>query len=206
MSIFGWFHKKTPHTSLLPAGLFTSAYLLVATPLAYSRHNTEFLFYIAIVVVVGAIVAAVHRKVNFSHAALFMLSAWGFFHMIGGLVHVPATWVTENGSGVLYSWWIIPGYFKYDNFAHAYGFFVATWVTWECVKSMKGVTPSTGIFVLCWLAGMGLGALNEVIEFSAVLLIPNTNVGGYVNTGWDLVANMVGAGAAVIIAKATTRK
>ena len=32
-----------------------------------------------------------------------------------------------------------------------------------------------------------------MIEFTATLLLPNTNVGGYVNTGWDLVSNLVGA-------------
>jgi hypothetical protein len=31
-----------------------------------------------------------------------------------------------------------------------------------------------------------------VIEFIAVLTIEGTNVGGYENTGWDLVANLVG--------------
>jgi hypothetical protein len=47
---------------------------------------------------------------------------------------------------------------------------------------------------------MGLGALNEVIEFAVTLSVPETNVGGYINTGWDLVANSVGAvGAATII-------
>jgi hypothetical protein len=39
---------------------------------------------------------------------------------------------------------------------------------------------------------MGFGALNEVIEFIAVLTIPNTNVGGYIHTGWDLVFNLIG--------------
>lgn len=199
------FRRASPRTPLLPVSVFTAAYLLVAMPVAYARHNTEFLFYIAIVIVAAAVVVSLHRRANLSQAALFMLSAWGLFHMIGGLVHVPASWLTENGSGVLYSWWIVPGYFKYDNFAHSYGFFVATWVTWECVRSMKGVAPTTGIIVLCWLAGMGLGALNEVIEFTAVLTIPDTNVGGYVNTGWDLVANMVGAGVAALLAKATAR-
>ena len=41
--------------------------------------------------------------------------------------------------------------------------------------------------------GMGLGALNEVVEFVAVLTMPETNVGGYTNTGWDLVSNLAGA-------------
>jgi hypothetical protein len=40
---------------------------------------------------------------------------------------------------------------------------------------------------------MGLGALNEVVEFIAVLTLPETNVGGYINTGWDLVYNAIGA-------------
>ena len=45
--------------------------------------------------------------------------------------------------------------------------------------------------MLCAAAGSGFGALNEVVEFIAVLTIPETNVGGYENTGWDLVANLV---------------
>jgi hypothetical protein len=40
---------------------------------------------------------------------------------------------------------------------------------------------------------LGFGALNEVVEFAATLLVPETNVGGYVNTGWDMVSNLVGA-------------
>ena len=35
--------------------------------------------------------------------------------------------------------------------------------------------------------------MNEVIEFAATILVPETNVGGYMNTGWDLVANLAGA-------------
>ncbi len=47
---------------------------------------------------------------------------------------------------------------------------------------------------------MGLGALNEVVEFIASQTM-DTNVGGYVNTGGDLIANMFGSVfAAVLIA------
>ena len=53
--------------------------------------------------------------------------------------------------------------------------------------------------VLAAIGGMGLGALNELVEVVATLLIPETNVGGYMNTGWDLVANFVGATSAVVI-------
>jgi hypothetical protein len=40
---------------------------------------------------------------------------------------------------------------------------------------------------------MGFGAANEVVEFIASQMIAGTNVGGYINTGWDLVANSLGA-------------
>lgn len=39
--------------------------------------------------------------------------------------------------------------------------------------------------------------MNEVVEFAATRLM-DTNVGGYVNTGWDLVSNMIGATAVAV--------
>jgi hypothetical protein len=59
--------------------------------------------------------------------------------------------------------------------------------------------PTGGLIVLAAAGGMGLGALNEVIEFAATLLVPETNVGGYFNTGWDLVANTTGATFAAVV-------
>lgn len=64
--------------------------------------------------------------------------------------------------------------------------------------------PTFGMLTLCAAGGMGFGALNEVIEFIAVLTIPNTNVGGYENTGWDLVANLVGTILAGVIIRLST--
>ena len=46
---------------------------------------------------------------------------------------------------------------------------------------------------------MGFGALNEVVEFIASLTLPETNVRGYENTGWDLVFNLLGSLLAAII-------
>ena len=49
--------------------------------------------------------------------------------------------------------------------------------------------------------------LNEMIEFIATLTIPETNVGGYNNTGWDLVFNLIGCAlAAIIIRQGHTRE
>jgi uncharacterized membrane protein YjdF len=179
--------------TLRPVAIFTAAYLLLATPFALRQQNTEFLFYIGVVLLLSLLVVALHRRVRLSAGVLWALSLWGLLHMLGGLVRLPESWPTENNSGVLYSLWLIPGVLKYDNPVHAFGFAVATQVCWECLRTVPGIRPSFGILALCALAGMGLGSLNEIVEFAATLLIPNTNVGGYVNTGWDLVANALGA-------------
>ena len=62
------------------------------------------------------------------------------------------------------------------------------------------------MLVLCGAAALGFGALNEVVEFTATMTMPNTNVGGYVNTGFDLVANLVGVSVACIILRLSSQK
>ncbi len=93
---------------------------------------------------------------------------------------------------------MIPEWLKYDNVVHTFGFGITTWVCWQGLRAAflqrgHAVRPTLGLMVLVWAAGLGLGALNEVVEFFVTLTIPETNVGGYVNTGWDLVANLIGA-------------
>ena len=48
-------------------------------------------------------------------------------------------------------------------------------------------------------AALGLGALNEMIEFIATLAHHGAHAGGYWNTGWDLIANFSGATAAGLV-------
>lgn len=180
--------------TIRPVAAFTFSYLAVATFFAFRLQNWEFVFYIIVVLMMAAFVAALHRRVKLSAGALWGLSIWGLLHMMGGLVPVPDGWPVNGDKHVFYSWWIIPQYFKFDQFVHAYGFGIGTWVSWQTLhRLLPKSVPTFGVLVLCVLAGMGLGAVNEIIEFIATLLIPETNVGGYVNTGWDLVSNMVGA-------------
>jgi glycopeptide antibiotics resistance protein len=54
------------------------------------------------------------------------------------------------------------------------------------------------IYPILIIAGSGMGVLNEIVEFTAVLLVPDTGVGGYGNTLLDLIFNTLGATAAVI--------
>ena len=185
-----------------PVALFTILYLVGALMTAVQGSNYEFLLYIGVVVLMMGVVWVVHGRVALTSGALWCLSIWGLAHMAGGLVVVPESWPVMGTNRVLYSLWLVPDRLKYDHVVHAYGFGVTTWVCWQGLRAALGgrhqrVRPTPGLMLLCAAAGLGFGALNEVIEFAATLLVPETNVGGYLNTGWDLVANLFGATVAV---------
>ena len=175
------------------------------------QGNKEFIFYVVVMLVLIGAVTLVHRAVSLTSALLWALSIWGLLHMAGGLVPLPTGWPYNGDQAVLYSWWIIPQKLKYDQIVHAYGFGTTTWVCWHSLKSILKRTddlqlkPTFGLLVLSSAAGAGFGALNEVVEFIAVLTIPNTNVGGYENTGWDLVANLVGASTAALMIRTSSK-
>lgn len=187
---------------------FTATYMAAAVPWAMLVGNQEFLFYIVVMAILIVAVVAIHLRCGLSLGALWTLSIWGLLHMAGGLVPPPASWPIEGDIRVLYSWWIIPGRLKYDQVIHAFGYGVLTWVCWQSLRPLVGgehAKPTAGLMILCAAASTGFGALNEVIEFTATRLFTKTNVGGYENTGWDLVSNLVGAVIAVLLIKARTR-
>jgi hypothetical protein len=185
--------------------LVTGAYLLPAIVAAFWTRNGEFIFYSAVIVIQAALVIVANRHCGFSQPVLWGLCLWGLAHMVGGLVPVPESWPINGPIRVVYSWWIIPNRLKYDQVIHAYGFAVMTFVCWQGLAALvrdlqpgRSLRPNFGALLLCIAASTGFGALNEVIEFVATLLVPKTNVGGYVNTGWDLVSNLAGAITAAI--------
>lgn len=173
--------------------LFTIGYLLVAFLSSVSQGNWEFLFYASVVLILGYVVLLLDHTTKFTLGVLWCLSVWGLLHMMGGLWHVPTSWTIEPGSkAVLYSLWLIPNVLKYDQLVHAYGFGICMWMAYQWARTVYPVEPRLGILILCALASLGLGALNEVVEFAATKWLPDTNVGGYDNTLWDLIFNLIG--------------
>lgn len=174
-------------------GVFTLAYVLAFTVWFLSIGNYEFIVYIATMAILGWLVVRNLRKAAFPLSILWALSIWGFAHMAGGGIPV--------GDSVLYSWVILPLIdvgdtiiLKYDQVVHFYGFGVTAWLLWHLLaRHFPDARGTSTIYVYPALAAMGLGAVNEIIEFSAVLAVPETNVGGYYNTALDLVFNGAGA-------------
>jgi uncharacterized membrane protein YjdF len=188
-----------PPVRVAPVLIFTGVYVLAAIIGAIMAGNREFVLYIVVMAVLIPCIYLMHRKYPLTAPLLWAFSVWGLLHMAGGLVPIPGSWFKEGSHSVLYSWWIIPDRLKFDQAVHAWGFGITTWLCWhilrQALRSPDGspVRPTPGILILCMAAGMGFGALNEVIEFIATRMLPDTNVGDYVNTGWDLVSNLIGS-------------
>ncbi|MEQ8769418.1 MAG: DUF2238 domain-containing protein [Phycisphaerales bacterium] len=173
--------------------LFVAAYMLATGSLALWQGNSEFVIYAGSMVVFIIAVVLMHARFGFRTSTLWLLAIWGLLHMAGGTVPIPTHLAqTEASHTVLYSLRPWPDLPRYDQVVHAFGFFSATLACHDAIVAAAGrVRPS--LAVAAALMGMGLGAVNEVLEFVTTLVLPETNVGGYINTGWDLVSNTVGA-------------
>lgn len=188
--------------------IFTGVYLTAAWAAAVKMGSGEFMLYLAAAPFLVAGIAFLHVKITLPVSMLWGLSALGLLHCLGGLVTLPANFPTE-GKPYLYNLWIVSGKLKYDQAVHIYGNALATWLCWNLLRYTVAIVvkrdlkdiPARGVFlVLCFLAGVGVGALNELLEFGATRTVPgDTNVGGYVNTGWDLVANTLGGAITVFL-------
>ena len=186
--------------------LFTAFYLMVSLIVAIMTGCNEFILYLALTPFLMAGMVFTHIKIKLPLSLMWALSFLILFHCFGGLTWVPESWPTE-GKNLLYNLWLIPNKLKYDQVIHAYGNALATWLCWNLLRYSIAMSvkidikdiPARPIFLLiCFLAGVGVGALNETLEFGATQTVPgDTNVGGYVNTGWDMVANILGGGVTV---------
>jgi Predicted membrane protein (DUF2238) len=155
--------------------------------IAAARGDASALSYAVIMAVLFVAVATADRWVGFTTPLLWCLVAWAVLHMAGGLISTGTNRVLYNESLG------IPG-IHYDRLVHAFGFGTATVACWQALRRYPPApVPTVGLVVLAALAGMGLGALNETAEFLMTRLSNATGIGGYRNTGFDLISNTLGA-------------
>ncbi len=177
--------------------LFTAIYVAIFFGYFLLIGNYEFIWYVLTLVGLACLIAFTRKAAAFPPQILWALSIWGLVHMAGGGIKV--------GDGVLYNYIVLPltvngelTLLKFDQLVHFYGFAVTAWLLWHILYvNFPELRGTSTIYVYPALGSIGLGAINEMIEFSAVLLFPDTNVGGYYNTALDLVFNALGAATAM---------
>ena len=172
------------HRWLIAAAVAASV-VLFGVGIATGQRNLPVYF---VVMTLGAAgVVALHQRVGLSTVTLWGLMVFGIGHLAGGTVPV--------GDGILYQWWLLEGWLRYDNLQHAWGFGFVGLAAWEALRHRLAPRAEDVGFVaasIILLAATGFGALNEVIEFVLTLTLAEANVGGYDNTARDLVANLTG--------------
>jgi hypothetical protein len=183
--------------SQIPILIFTLIYLIIFSILFFKRKNYEFIMYVGVILFFFFVILLTNKKINYPNIVLGGLSFWGLLHMSGGGILI-------NGN-VLYKFILIPlsstyEILKYDQFVHIVGFGIATLVMYVLLepKIKKPIKKWTSISIIVIMAGLGVGAINEIIEFIAVVIMPETNVGGFMNMSLDLVSDLIGACLAMI--------
>ncbi|MEK6872324.1 MAG: DUF2238 domain-containing protein [Nanoarchaeota archaeon] len=179
--------------------IFTLLYTLFFGIYFFQRGNFEFLWYVGILILIIVLVVMLHKKYNFSNGILSAISLWGLLHMIGGMdingVRTYARIIYPIFSSEIAGTSI----FRYDQFMHFYVYLIVTCMLFYIIRSyIKKEMPRWMLSSLLVLMGIGIGAINEIVEFMPVLFLEATGVGDYFNTMWDIVFNALGAIVAVM--------
>lgn len=178
--------------------VFTILYTLGAGLYFSSIGNSEFLGYIAVIAVLIVLGGCVLTHQCVPTWLLALLSSIGLLHALGAALPV-------NGD-ILYNYVPFPlenptglTFIKMDQIVHAYASGVAAVLMYFFLRRDTKF-HWLGIAIFSILGSIGIGALNEVIEFTAKMTVPNTDVGGYYNTAVDLVVNTLGAVIGTVLA------
>jgi hypothetical protein len=170
---------------------FFTIYYVALLIYGFIQGNEQTPFYALFLAIAAFVVARLHARHGLSGFVLWGLCAWGFMHMMGGLI--------EFGSEVIYEHSLGPDQLRFDKFVHFFGFGFATLASYELLRVTFGRDePARSVAIVAFLIGIGIGGINETIEFGITLLPGESNVGGFSNTGWDLVANALGAATAAM--------
>ena len=180
---------KKEHIALL---LINVALVLGFGLLFLTRLNYEFIIYVGVIIFVLCLIGITIKRVDYTLGALVGLTVWSALHLAGGGVTI--------GEGRLYDVMLIRlsatyPIWRYDQLVHIWGFGAATLVAFSLLAGSlkKPVEHPVALAIVLVMAGLGMGALNEILEFVVSMCVPQSGVGGYMNTSLDLCADLIGA-------------
>lgn len=178
--------------NLRPPFLVSFFLATLLTLLTIVLQNYEFLIYAATVIVLAILIYRSDRYFAFEDLGLWLFNAWLAMHILGGLGSYRGVRIYD----VMLLELVGPPYqiLKYDQFVHFFCYIAMAALMWTVVNRIADRNASRIVIcVLTVLAASSVGAINEVVEFLAVVWLGATGVGDYTNTAIDLVANLAGA-------------
>ena len=187
-----------PRKGQLPIVVFTLLSVIAFGSYFIGKKDYEFIIYVGVIIFFALVFIISNDKIYYPNGVLWGMAIWAFGHMAGGAIYL--------NSIRLYDIILIPisqnyPILRYDQFVHIIGFGAATVAIFYLLKPMlKNCTEhpiALSIIIIC--AGLGIGAFNEIAEAIVSALVPQSGVGGYVNTSLDLIADIIGSILAYVI-------
>ena len=181
-----------PSMSMKPPYILSFFLAGLLTLLTIIFQNHEFLLYAITVTILAVIIYKTDKYFKFNQLGLWLFTVWLILHILGGLAFYQGVRFYDL---VLLNLIGDPYYIlKYDQFVHFFCYVVMSILMWSVVQKIaKKNASSVVVCVVTILAASSIGAINEIIEFLAVVGLGTDGVGGYTNTAIDLVANLLGA-------------
>jgi hypothetical protein len=187
-----------PHKGQLPILIFLFLSITAFGSYFIGKRNYEFIIYVGVIIFFAAVFVISNNKIFYPNGVLWAMAIWAFLHLAGGAISI-------NGIR-LYDIILIPlsknyPVLRYDQFVHIIGFGAATTVMFYLLKPMlkNYAEHPAALFIIIVSAGLGIGAFNEIVEFIISALVPQSGVGGYLNTSLDLVSDIIGSIAAYVV-------
>lgn len=173
-----------------------AVYLFLVASVLYFvlSGNYEFIGYTVLVGVLFYVILLADRYYDFPVYSIWLFGIWIASHILGGAAYIRGVRLYDiilipifNGGGEF----VI---LKYDQLIHAYCYVVFAILVYFILKKHFKKDQGKALVVFTILASVGIGLLNEVIEFGMVVFAnAGEAVGGDYNTALDLVFNLVGA-------------
>ncbi len=188
--------SKSTMVNVVVLGGFT-VYFLVCL-------KVEFLVYVVTLWPMIYLIEKTDRVFGYGLLAKIGFSIWLFLHLGGGTFYINGKrWYDTILIDIVGEPYHI---LKYDQAIHTFCYFVITLFIYAILRHIsKEKANRLAICLITALAAMGVSAMNEIVEFSAVVVFNSGGVGGYYNNALDLVFNLAGVIPAIAVA-AKTRK
>ena len=168
---------------------FTFLYVLAFSINSIANGNFEFIYYTGLMLLAGGVLLMIHKQFKFYPVVLLSISLVGLLHLLGGNLYM--------GDTRLYDFFFIQDILRYDNIVHMLGSAVMVMLAYAMLQPVVSDDfegKDYHFIILLVLIGMGIGTINEMLEFLAVLVFDAAQqVGGYTNPLLDLVFNTIGS-------------
>lgn len=155
----------------------------------------EFFIYASVIFAIIAVSWYKFRYLNVNLPILIMIEFGILMHFAGAFIQVDGHRLYDSRFFEI----------RYDKYVHFTNAMIATFVT--IFVFLKRKLPDTHfVLLVAVLTVLGLGGINEIVEFIVTLTVKHNGVGAYNNNMLDLVANFCGSTTAALIYEYVLKK